>query len=171
MRNHPSDGTEILQAPPSLRRYIPVVRAHHEWYDGTGYPDGKKGHEIPFHAQIIALADAFDAMTTDRPYRQALGAEEALEETSGSMGRNSPPTSPTPSRKWCGSSPRWTKPPRGACALGHGSSPPVLLLSALAAAAVPRLRLPEGPRPRRNPGGGPRRSPPLPAAPVPAPAT
>jgi putative nucleotidyltransferase with HDIG domain len=80
MRNHPSDGTEILQAAPFLRRYIPVVRAHHEWYDGTGYPDGKKGHEIPFHAQIIALADAFDAMTTDRPYRQALGAEEALEE-------------------------------------------------------------------------------------------
>ena len=80
MRSHPSDGTDILRAAPFLRRYIPVVRAHHEWYNGDGYPDGKKGNEIPFHAQIIALADAFDAMTTDRPYRQALGTEEALEE-------------------------------------------------------------------------------------------
>ncbi len=80
MRSHPTDGTEILRAAPFLRRYIPVVRAHHEWYNGEGYPDGKKGHEIPFHAQIIALADSFDAMTTDRPYRQALGTEEALEE-------------------------------------------------------------------------------------------
>jgi len=80
MRNHPSDGTEILRAAPFLHRYIPVVRAHHEWFNGEGYPDGKKGNEIPFHAQIIALADAFDAMTTDRPYRQALGTEEALEE-------------------------------------------------------------------------------------------
>jgi putative nucleotidyltransferase with HDIG domain len=80
MRNHPADGTDILREAPFLRRYIPVVRAHHEWYNGEGYPDGKKGHEIPFHAQIIALADAFDAMTTDRPYRQALGTEEALEE-------------------------------------------------------------------------------------------
>lgn len=80
MRNHPSDGTEILRAAPFLRRYIPVVRAHHEWYDGSGYPDGKKGLKIPYHAQIIALADAFDAMTTNRPYRQALTTEEALDE-------------------------------------------------------------------------------------------
>ncbi|MGE5247371.1 MAG: HD domain-containing phosphohydrolase [Verrucomicrobiota bacterium] len=80
MRNHPTDGTDILRMAPFLHRYIPVVRSHHEWYDGNGYPDGKKGDEIPLHAQIIALADAFDAMTTDRPYRQALGTEEALEE-------------------------------------------------------------------------------------------
>ncbi|MEW6719731.1 MAG: HD domain-containing phosphohydrolase [Thermodesulfobacteriota bacterium] len=80
MRSHPLDGTEILRAAPFLHRYIPVVRAHHEWFNGEGYPDGKKENEIPFHAQIIALADAFDAMTTDRPYRQALGTEEALEE-------------------------------------------------------------------------------------------
>lgn len=80
MRSHPMDGTGILWMAPFLHKYIPVVRAHHEWYNGEGYPDGKKGDEIPHHAQIIALADAFDAMTTDRPYRQALGTEEALDE-------------------------------------------------------------------------------------------
>ena len=80
MRSHPVDGTEILRRAPFLHRYIPVVRAHHEWYNGNGYPDGKKGDEIPRHAQIIALADAYDAMTTDRPYREALSPEEAIEE-------------------------------------------------------------------------------------------
>jgi len=80
MKHHPVDGTEILRMAPFLHRYIPVVRAHHEWYNGAGYPDGAKGGEIPLHAQLIALADAFDAMTTDRPYREALSAEEAIEE-------------------------------------------------------------------------------------------
>jgi putative nucleotidyltransferase with HDIG domain len=80
MRSHPADGTDILRMAPFLHRYIPVVRSHHEWYNGEGYPDGAKGTEIPLHAQIIALADAFDAMTTDRPYREALSSEEALEE-------------------------------------------------------------------------------------------
>jgi putative nucleotidyltransferase with HDIG domain len=80
MKSHPVDGTEILRMAPFLHRYIPVVRAHHEWYNGEGYPDGIKEDEIPLHAQIIALADAFDAMTTDRPYRQALLPEEAIDE-------------------------------------------------------------------------------------------
>ena len=56
------------------------MRAHHEWYNGEGYPDGLKGDEIPLHAQILALADAFDAMTTDRPYREALSSGEAIDE-------------------------------------------------------------------------------------------
>ncbi len=80
MKSHPVDGTEILRMAPFLHRYIPVVRAHHEWYNGDGYPDGAKGDEIPLHAHLISLADAFDAMTTDRPYRQALSAEAALTE-------------------------------------------------------------------------------------------
>jgi len=80
MKNHPVDGTEILRMAPFLHRYIPVVRAHHEWYNGEGYPDGLKGDEIPLHSQLIALADAFDAMTTDRPYRQALPEEAAITE-------------------------------------------------------------------------------------------
>ena len=80
MKTHPVDGTEILRMAPFLHRYIPVVRSHHEWYNGDGYPDGIRGNEIPLHAQLIALADAFDAMTTDRPYRQALSTEEAIGE-------------------------------------------------------------------------------------------
>jgi len=80
MRRHLVGGTEILRRVPFLQRYIDVVRAHHEWYNGEGYPDGIKGDAIPRHAQIIALADAFDAMTTDRPYRQALLPEEAIDE-------------------------------------------------------------------------------------------
>lgn len=80
MKNHSADGTEILRMAPFLHRYIPVVRAHHEWYNGDGYPDGTKGDRIPLHAHLIALADAFDAMTTDRPYRQALSTEAAITE-------------------------------------------------------------------------------------------
>jgi putative nucleotidyltransferase with HDIG domain len=91
MRSHPADGTDILRMAPFLHRYIPVVRSHHEWYNGDGYPDGKKGAEIPLHAQIIALADAFDAMTTDRPYREALSTEEALEEILRFRGIQFPP--------------------------------------------------------------------------------
>jgi len=91
MDNHPIDGTEILRMAPSLHRYIPVVRAHHEWYNGEGYPDGIKGDKIPLHAQIIALADAFDAMTTDRPYREALSPEEAIDEILGFRGKQFSP--------------------------------------------------------------------------------
>jgi putative nucleotidyltransferase with HDIG domain len=80
MQRHPDDGADILRMAPSLHRYIPVVRYHHEWYDGKGYPEGRRNSEIPIHAQIISLADAFDAMTTSRPYRKTLTTREALEE-------------------------------------------------------------------------------------------
>lgn len=80
MRKHPDDGADILRMAPSLHRYIPVVRYHHEWYNGKGYPEGRMNSEIPIHAQIISLADAFDAMTSSRPYRKALTTKEALEE-------------------------------------------------------------------------------------------
>jgi HD-GYP domain-containing protein (c-di-GMP phosphodiesterase class II) len=80
MRNHPADATEILRMAPFLHQYIPVVRACHEWYNGEGYPDGIGGDKIPLGAQLIALADAYDAMTTDRKYREALSTEEAIEE-------------------------------------------------------------------------------------------
>jgi len=80
MRTHPVDAADILRMAPFLHQYIPVVRAHHEWYNGEGYPDGIRGDKIPLGAQLIALADAYDAMTTDRPYREALSPEEAIEE-------------------------------------------------------------------------------------------
>ncbi|MGB7972608.1 MAG: HD domain-containing phosphohydrolase [Candidatus Deferrimicrobiaceae bacterium] len=80
MRKHPDNGADILRMAPSLHRYIPVVRYHHEWYNGKGYPEGRMNSEIPIHAQIISLADAFDAMTSSRPYRKGLTTRQALEE-------------------------------------------------------------------------------------------
>jgi len=80
MRKHIAEATEILGIVPFLHRYIPIVRAHHEWYNGEGYPHGLKEDEIPLGAQLIALADAYDAMTTDRDYREALSPEEAIDE-------------------------------------------------------------------------------------------
>jgi putative nucleotidyltransferase with HDIG domain len=78
MQKHPEYGAEILRKAPSLRRFIPAVRHHHEWYDGSGYPDGLSGERIPREAVIISLADAYDAMTSDRPYRQAMTKEKAM---------------------------------------------------------------------------------------------
>lgn len=78
MRRHPEYGTEILSKAPSLLKYIPAVRHHHECFDGTGYPNGLKGDKIPLKAAIISLADFFDAMTSERPYRDAFTENETL---------------------------------------------------------------------------------------------
>ncbi len=80
MNRHPGYGSEILRHIKQLKDVIPGVRGHHEKYDGTGYPDGLKDGEIPLAARIIAVADTFDAVTTDRPYRKALSFEKAFEE-------------------------------------------------------------------------------------------
>jgi len=78
MRQHVVYGASILSKAPSLYKYIPSTRHHHEWHNGKGYPDGLVGDDIPLFAAIISIADAFDAMTSDRPYRKALFKEEAL---------------------------------------------------------------------------------------------
>jgi HD-GYP domain-containing protein (c-di-GMP phosphodiesterase class II) len=78
MKQHVVDGASILGWAPSLIKYIPSTRHHHEWHNGKGYPDGLVGDNIPLFAAIISIADAFDAMTSDRPYRKALSNEEAL---------------------------------------------------------------------------------------------
>ncbi len=80
IRNHCSIGVEILEHVRQLRESIPGVKSHHEQLDGTGYPDGLKGDEIPVLARIVAVADTFDAMTTDRPYRKAMEKEAAVKE-------------------------------------------------------------------------------------------
>jgi len=77
---HPLLGSQILELAPSLHKYIPVVKHHHERYDGAGYPDRLSGDAIPLHAQIVALADTYDAMTTSRPYRKGLSRGEAVDE-------------------------------------------------------------------------------------------
>jgi HD-GYP domain-containing protein (c-di-GMP phosphodiesterase class II) len=77
---HPLLGSQILELAPSLHKYIPGVKHHHERFDGTGYPDRLSGDEIPVHAQILALADTYDAMTSSRPYRKGLSQEKAITE-------------------------------------------------------------------------------------------
>lgn len=91
MQKHPEYGAEILGKAPSLRRFIPTVRHHHERYDGSGYPDGLRGEAIPRAAAIVSLADAFDAMTSDRPYRKALTGERALTTIRESSGKQFSP--------------------------------------------------------------------------------
>lgn len=80
MMHHVEYGASILRWAPSLAKYIPPTRHHHEWHNGKGYPDGLAGDGIPLFAAIIAISDTFDAMTSDRPYRKALSADEALRE-------------------------------------------------------------------------------------------
>ena len=92
MNMHPKYGSEILGHVKQLKDVIPGMRGHHEKYDGTGYPDGLKADEIPLTARIIAVADTFDAMTTDRPYRKALTAEAAFEELKKFAGRQFDPS-------------------------------------------------------------------------------
>ncbi|HEU5207463.1 MAG TPA: HD domain-containing phosphohydrolase [Gaiellaceae bacterium] len=78
MREHAARGAEIVSRITSLKDSVPAIRHHHERWDGLGYPDGLSGKDIPIEAAIIAIADAWDAMTTDRPYAAALELEEAM---------------------------------------------------------------------------------------------
>jgi cyclic di-GMP phosphodiesterase len=80
MRRHPVVGATIV-APLRLGRFVaPIVRAHHERWDGRGYPDGLRGPAIPLGARIVTIVDSFDAMTHDRPYRAGRPVDQALEE-------------------------------------------------------------------------------------------
>ncbi len=80
MQRHPVDGADIVSRIRELREILPGVRSHHERLDGRGYPDGLTDDEIPPSARIIAVADTFDAMTSKRPYRDALASREAASE-------------------------------------------------------------------------------------------
>ncbi len=79
MRMHPVIGEEIVASTKGLSHLAPAIRAEHERWDGKGYPDGLKGEEIPLASRIILVCDAFHAMTSARPYREALETHEALE--------------------------------------------------------------------------------------------
>ncbi len=88
MESHPIKSAELIQNVSHLHDILPAVRYHHENWDGTGYPEGLKGEGIPLASRIIMLADTIDAMTTDRPYRAALGENEVrieLQRWSGSQ--------------------------------------------------------------------------------------
>ena len=78
MKTHTTKGANILRPVPQLVEMLPGIELHHEALDGRGYPYGKKGDEIPLLARVIAVADTFDALTTNRPYQKAHDSEEAL---------------------------------------------------------------------------------------------
>jgi len=79
MRKHPVVGERICAPLRTFRLVLPIIRHHHERHDGSGYPDGLRGDEIPLTAAILQLADVYDALTTDRPYRKASSSEVALD--------------------------------------------------------------------------------------------
>ncbi|MCL5061926.1 MAG: HD domain-containing protein [Nitrospiraceae bacterium] len=92
IHKHPSQGAEILMPLKSLRDIIPIMKHHHERYDGSGYPDGLAGDDIPLEARILAVADVYDAITADRPYRIAMTRETAIDELKSGAGAKFDPT-------------------------------------------------------------------------------
>jgi HD-GYP domain-containing protein (c-di-GMP phosphodiesterase class II) len=86
MKAHPVAGAQILTEVPGLHGALGGVRHHHERYDGRGYPDGLQGDEIPLAARIIAVADAYDAITSQRPYRKARSPQQAAREIAAAAG-------------------------------------------------------------------------------------
>jgi HD-GYP domain-containing protein (c-di-GMP phosphodiesterase class II) len=86
IKRHPDIGADIIKPIPPMSRETEVIRYHHERYDGKGYPSGIGGEEIPLLSRIINLADSYDAMTSDRPYRKGLPMDQAIEEIVRCMG-------------------------------------------------------------------------------------
>ncbi len=91
MKTHTTKGAKILEQVVELHDVIPIVRSHHERWDGMGYPDGLAGTNIPMLARIVAVADAFDAMTSDRPYRKGMPPEQAFAEVEKNKGKQFDP--------------------------------------------------------------------------------
>jgi hypothetical protein len=92
MRNHPEIGERMLEGIDFLHPALPVIRHHHERWDGKGYPDGLAGEDIPVGARIVGVCDAFDAMTSDRPYKKAMSVKDALAEIVKNAGSQFDPT-------------------------------------------------------------------------------
>src|SRR5439155_1785883 len=92
IRQHTVVGERILRASLAFRSIAGTVRSSHERWDGSGYPDGLAGEDIPLASRIICACDAFAAMTSDRPYRSALPLDQALEELRQGAGRQFDPT-------------------------------------------------------------------------------
>ncbi len=80
MRQHPEAGAKMLEGVDHLKAAVPYVLNHHEWWNGSGYPAGLKELKIPREGRLLAIVDAFDAMTTNRPYHNSMAASEAMEE-------------------------------------------------------------------------------------------
>jgi putative two-component system response regulator len=91
MKKHPVIGSDLLSVIPPLRSIAPVVRAHHERWDGTGYPDGKIEDQIPMSGRIVIVADNFDALTHSRPYAEAWDPDKAASEIRRQSGQHFDP--------------------------------------------------------------------------------
>lgn len=91
IKSHPFKGAQIMEPVPQLKKIIPGIKYHHENWSGGGYPDGIKGDDIPLIARIIAVADTFDAMTTDRPYQKAMTPKYAAEKIRSLTGKRFDP--------------------------------------------------------------------------------
>ena len=92
MKKHPEVGARMIRDIPYLAPALPMVLHHHERWDGSGYPDGLHAEEIPEGARLLAVADSFDAMTSDRPYRAAMSAQEAFQEIKDRAGNQFDPS-------------------------------------------------------------------------------
>jgi HD-GYP domain-containing protein (c-di-GMP phosphodiesterase class II) len=86
MKMHPAIGEQIVASTEGISHLAPAIRAEHERWDGKGYPDGLSGEDIPITSRIVLVCDAFHAMTSDRPYRRAMGAEDVLRELEKNAG-------------------------------------------------------------------------------------
>jgi putative nucleotidyltransferase with HDIG domain len=91
IKKHPAVGAKIIADVPFLQPLVPFVLHHHEFFDGTGYPDGIPGEEIPYGARILSVADVFEAMTSNRPYRKALSPDVAVKTLIAGKGRQFDP--------------------------------------------------------------------------------
>lgn len=92
IRRHPLAGARLIRPYEELRPALPYVLFHHEWWDGRGYPSGRSREQIPPGARILAVADAFDAMTSARPYRSAFQLDRALAEVRAYAGTQFDPS-------------------------------------------------------------------------------
>jgi HD domain len=120
MRKHPAIGAQIVQHVKSLSHVVPLVLYHQEKYDGTGYPRGLRGPQIPLGARIIAVADAYHAMTSDRPYRQSMSPQQAVAELLRCAGTHFDPL--VVDAFLCMLQQRTTTAHEDATAAGHGSA-------------------------------------------------
>ena len=91
MQRHSEIGYRIAESSRDLRHIADWILKHHEWWNGQGYPLGIKGEDIPLECRILSIADAYDAMTSERPYRQPISHEAALEELRRCVGSSLTP--------------------------------------------------------------------------------
>ena len=112
MREHPTIGGRIVSAIPELMHLGPAIRAEHERWDGRGYPDGLAGRAIPAASRIVFVCDAYHAMTSDRPYRQALSNEAAIEEIRAGAGSAVLPRDRPGAAEAARRTKRWPRPAR-----------------------------------------------------------